>query len=110
MADRRVNMQKTHGGENLYKFVGTENGKFKRGTYYTYRQMSKLTGLAIPTLRTRLGCIEGKVITDEVIAPKRKPFTNADGTLFSHMVKENMPNRLETDSEKMMDKYLRVAL
>jgi hypothetical protein len=110
MADRRVNMQKTHGGENLYKFVGTENDKFKRGTYYTYRQMSKLTGLAIPTLRTRLGCIEGKVITDEVIAPKRKPFTNADGTLFSHMVKENMPNRLETDSEKMMDKYLRVAL
>ena len=82
MADRRVNMQKKHGGENLYKFVGTENGKFKRGEYYTYRQMSELTGLAITTLRTRLGCIEGKVITDEAIAPKRKPFTNSDGTPF----------------------------
>lgn len=104
MADRRRGMQK------LYKYVGTKSDKFVRGEYYTYTEMSKLTGLAIPTLRTRLGCIEGKVITDEAIAPKRQPFTNADGTPFSSVVRQNIPDRCETESEKMMNKYLRLAL
>jgi hypothetical protein len=100
--------RKKHGGENLYKFVGTTNDKFIKGNSYTYRELAEKTGLAIPTLRTRMGHIEGKVITDQVIAPKRKPFCRADGTNYSNSVV--IPDRCETESEKMMNKYLRMCL
>ena len=102
--------KKKHGSQKLYPYVGTKSDKFVRGEYYTYAEISEITGLGISTLRTRLGCVEGKVITDDVIAPKRKPFTHADGTLFVQNRQRIFPDKLETESEKMMDKYLRMPL
>jgi hypothetical protein len=103
-------MKKVHGGANQYKYIGTKSDKFVTGQKYTYDDMAELTGINISTLRSRMGRIRGNVITDEVLLPKRKPFTNADGTPFSNMVRQNIPDRCETESEKMMNKYLRLAL
>lgn len=103
-------MKKVHGSAKQYKYVGTLSDVFVNGESYTYQEMSELTGINISTLRTRLGRIEGKVITDDAILPKRKPFTNPDGTPFSHMVRRVFPDRCETQSEKMMNKYLRMTL
>lgn len=95
---------------NLYEYVGSPHKEFVQGEKYSYNQMAEKTGLNVQTIRTRMGKVEGKVITDEVIAPKRKPFTHADGTLFVQNRQRIFPDKLETKSEKMMDKYLRLAL
>jgi hypothetical protein len=102
--------KKVHGGANLYKYIGTKSDKFVTGQKYTYADMAKMTGINIQTLRSRMGRIRGNVITDEVLLPKRKPFTNSDGTPFSSIERQNIPDRCETESEKMMNKYLRLAL
>ena len=96
------------GRRNTYKYVGSEHSYFVKGKSYTYRDIERVTGVKIATIRTRMGQIEGKVITDQVIAPKRKPFCRADGTNYSGAVV--MPDRCETESEKMMNKYLRMCL
>jgi hypothetical protein len=69
-----------------------------------------ITGLNLATIRTRMAKIEGDVINDEVIAPKRKAFTNPDGTPFSQGMRSVFPDRCETTSEKLMNKYLRRAI
>ena len=103
-------MKKVHGGANVYKYIGTLNDKFVTGQSYTYDDMAELTGINISTLRSRMGRIRGNVITDDVLLPKRRAFTNADGTPFSQGVRQNIPDRCETEAEKMMNRYLRLAL
>ena len=102
--------KKQHGGANVYKYIGTQSDKFVTGQSYTYDDMAELTGINISTLRSRMGRIRGNVITDDVLLPKRKAFTNADGTPFSQGVRQNIPDRCETEAEKMMNRYLRLAL
>ena len=103
-------LKKRHGGLKLYKYVGSEHDVFVKGESYTNNDIAEITGLNIATIRTRMGKIEGKVITDEVIAPKREPFTHSDGTPYAQMVRSVFPDRCETESEKMMNRYLRLAL
>ena len=72
---------KTHGGTKTYKYVGTDSDKFVTGNFYSYEDMSKLTGLSEHTLRSRMVKNKlkengEKVITDLQLVPKRKPFTN----------------------------------
>ena len=98
------------GRRNTYKYVGSEHSYFVRGKSYTYRDIERVTGLKIATIRTRMGQIEGKVITDAVIAPRQDAFCNVDGTYFSQAQRQSIPDRCETESEKMMNKYLRRAL
>jgi hypothetical protein len=98
------------GRRNTYKYVGSEHSYFVKGKSYTYRDIERVTGLKIATIRTRMGQIEGKVITDAVIAPRQDAFCNADGTYFSQAQRQIIPDRCETESEKMMNKYLRRAL
>ena len=106
MADKNKN--KTC--KKSYKYVGSKHDKFVYGQHYTYREMSDITGVNVITLRSRMGRVRGNIITDDIIAPKRKAFTNADGTPFSQTIRQNIPDRCETESEKMMNKYLRLAL
>ena len=70
-------MKTVHGGANHYKYIGTKSDKFVTGQKYTYDDMAELTGINISTLRSRMGRIRGNVITDDVLLPKRKAFTNA---------------------------------
>lgn len=107
--ERKMN-KKVHGGANLYKYIGTKCDKFVTGQKYTYADMSEMTGINIQTLRSRMGRIRGNVITDDVLLPKRKAFTNTDGTPFSQGVRQSIPDRCETEAEKMMNKYLRMCL
>ena len=106
---------KKHGGVKGYKYVGTESDKFVTGNYYTYEDMSELTGLSEHTLRSRMVKNKlkengEKVITDLQLMPKRKPFTNLDGTKSRYVLGQDNIKRCETQSEIMMNKYLRLAL
>ena len=94
----------------LYEYVGSEHDTFVEGEKYTSMDVAKITGLNLATIRTRMAKIEGDVINDEVIAPKRKAFTNPDGTPFSQGLRSVFPDRCETTSEKLMNKYLRRAI
>lgn len=98
------------GPRRTYKYVGSKHDYFVEGESYTYREIAKVTGINIATIRTRMGKIEGKVITDEVVAPRQKPFCNVDGTPFSQAQRSVLPDKCETPSEKMMNKYLRLPL
>lgn len=106
---------KKHGGTKAYKYVGTESEKFITGNYYSYEDMSELTGLSEHTLRSRMVKNKlkengEKVITDLQLMPKRKPFTNLDGTKSRYVLGQDNIKRCETQSEIMMNKYLRLAL
>ena len=108
-------MDKVHGGIKGFKYVGTESDKFVTGNYYTYEDMSELTGLSEHTLRSRMVKNKlkengQKVITDLQLVPKRKPFTNLDGTKSGYVHGQDNIKRCETQSEIMMNKYLRLAL
>ena len=108
-------MDKKHGGIKGYKYVGTESDKFVTGNYYSYEDMSELTGLSEHTLRSRMAKNKlkengKKVITDLQLMPKRKPFTNLDGTKSRYVLGQDNIKRCETQSEIMMNKYLRLAL
>jgi hypothetical protein len=94
----------------LYEYVGSEHDTFVEGKKYTSMDVAVITGLNLATIRTRMAKIEGDVINDEVIAPKRKAFTNPDGTPFSQGMRSVFPDRCETTSEKLMNKYLRRAI
>ena len=98
------------GRRNTYRYVGSEHSYFVKGNSYTYRDIERVTGINIATIRTRMGQIEGKVITDAVVAPKQKPFCHVDGTPYSQGKRSMFPDRCETESEKMMNQYLRRAL
>lgn len=106
---------KKHGGTRTFKYVGTESDKFVTGNYYSYEDMHKLTGLSEHTLRSRMVKNKAKengekVITDLQIVPKRKPFTNLDGTKSNYITGQDNIKRCETFSEKMMNTYLRLPL
>ena len=106
---------KKHGGTKAYKYVGTESEKFVTGKYYTYEDMSELTGLSEYTLRSRMVKNKlkedgHKVITDLQLMPKRAPFTNLDGSKSRYVAGECHTMRCETKSEIMMNKYLRLVL
>ena len=94
----------------LYEYVGSEHDTFVKGEKYTSMDVAKITKLNLATIRTRMAKIEGDVINDEVIAPKRKAFTNPDGTPFSQGLRSVFPDRCETTSERLMNKYLRRAI
>lgn len=111
----RIDMSKKHGGARTFKYVGTDSDKFVTGNFYSYEDMSKITGLSEHTLRSRMVKNKlkengEKVITDLQLVPKRKPFTNLDGTKSNYITGQNNIKRCETKSEKMMDKYLRMCL
>ena len=106
---------KKHGGIRTYKYVGTDSDKFVTGNFYSYEDMSKLTGLSEHTLRSRMVKNKlkengEKVITDLQLVPKRKPFTNLDGTKSNYITGQDNIKRCETQSEIMMNKYLRMCL
>jgi hypothetical protein len=106
---------KKHGGTKTYKYVGTDSDKFVTGNFYSYEDMSKLTGLSEHTLRSRMVKNKlkengEKVITDLQLVPKRKPFTNLDGTKSNYIAGECTIKRCETQSEIMSNKYLRLPL
>lgn len=94
----------------LYEYVGSKHNAFVKGEKYTSIDIAVITGLNLATIRTRMAKIDGDVINDEVIAPKRKPFTNPDGTPFTQGLRSVYPDRCETISEKLMNKYLRRAI
>jgi hypothetical protein len=94
----------------LYEYVGSRHDTFVKGEKYTSMDVAKITRLNLATIRTRMAKIEGDVINDEVIAPKRKAFTNPDGTPFSQGLRSVYPDRCETTSERLMNKYLRRAI
>lgn len=99
-----------------YKYVGTENDKFLTGAYYTYKEMSLITGLGLTTLRNRMRYVNReengeRYVTDSVLNPSvRKPFTTLDGEKIIYKKQEFLLDRCETRSEQMMNKYLRRAI
>lgn len=107
---------KTSGRRKAYKYVGSEFDQFVYGEYYTYKDMQGINGLGITTLRNRMRHFnqssDGEyVITDCVLKPKSVvPFQNLDGTITNKAVPDCLTERCETESEKMMNKYLRLAL
>ena len=105
-----------HKNTKSYVYIGTESDTFVNGQSYTYKDMAELTGLSMTTLRNRMRYVNrdrygSRCITDSVINPEvRKPFVSLSGEKIKFVADDVLPPRLETESEKMMDKYLRVAL
>lgn len=102
-------------GRNVksFKYVGTECETMEHGEYYTYADIVKINGMKLTSARNRMrtSWVDGEnVITDEILRPTvNAPFFSIKGDKIVPP-KRVFCDRLETDSEKMMDKYLRRAL
>ena len=97
-----------------FKYVGTESKYMKTGAYYTYVDIQNINGMLMTSIRSRMSVSyqDGeRVITDEVLKTKcDSPFIRLDGKPMEQSIKRNFEDRCETDAEKMMNKYLRMAL
>ena len=97
-----------------FKYVGTESKYMKKGCYYTYQDIQNINGMLMTSIRSRMSASyqDGeRVITDEVLKTKcDSPFIRLDGRPVEQAVKQVYEDRCETDAEKMMNKYLRMAL